>query len=88
MLFSASEGVYLFTSGVPDQDINVCQAFIEESCIGRNIKLHTILFNVDDYDSKGAIPGRYANITGTAECLRNMSHSSRGRFHWIRETGW
>ncbi|WAQ95334.1 VWA3A-like protein [Mya arenaria] len=81
------EGVYLFTSGVPDQDVNVCQAFIEESTSGRNIRLHTILFNVDDYDAKGAIPGRYANITGTAECLRNMAHSSGGRFHWIRETG-
>ncbi|KAL4240557.1 Von Willebrand factor A [Mactra antiquata] len=81
------EGVYLFTSGVPDQDINVCQGFIEESCGGQNIKLHSILFNVDDYDAHGAIPGRYANITRTAECLRNLAHSSGGRFHWIRETG-
>ncbi|XP_045213175.2 von Willebrand factor A domain-containing protein 3A-like isoform X3 [Mercenaria mercenaria] len=82
-----AEGIYLFTSGVPDQDINVCQGFIEESCGGKNIKLHTILFNVDDYDSNGAIPGRYANITRTAESLRNLAHSSGGRFHWIRETG-
>ena len=79
--------MYLFTSGVPDQDIDNCQAFIEQSCTGRNMKLHTVLFNVDDYDSNGAIPGRYANITRTAECLRNMAHSSGGRFHWIRETG-
>ncbi|KAH3861547.1 hypothetical protein DPMN_024479, partial [Dreissena polymorpha] len=82
-----AEGVYLFTSGVPDQDVNVCQAFIEESTGGRNIKLHTILFNVDDYDANGAIPGRYANITSTAESLRNLAHCSGGRFHWIRETG-
>ncbi|XP_060556889.1 von Willebrand factor A domain-containing protein 3A-like [Ruditapes philippinarum] len=83
----SSEGIYLFTSGVPDQDINVCQGFIEETCGGKNIKLHTILFNVDDYDANGAIPGRYANITRTAECLRNLAHASGGRFHWIRETG-
>ena len=84
---SAVEGMYLFTSGVPDQDIDNCQAFIEASCSGRNMKLHCILFNVDDYDANGAIPGRYANITRTAECLRNMAHCSGGRFHWIRETG-
>ena len=51
------------------------------------MKLHCILFNVDDYDANGAIPGRYANITRTAECLRYMAHCSGGRFHWIRETG-
>lgn len=61
--------------------------FVEESIAGRGIKLHTILFNVDDYDSSGAIPGRYANITSTAECLRNLAHCSGGRFHWFRETG-
>lgn len=83
----SAQGIYLFTSGVPDQDINVCQSFIEECCGGHDIRLHTILFNVDDYDAKGAIPGRYANITKTAECLRNLAHCSGGRFHWIRETG-
>lgn len=42
---------------------------------------------MDDYDANGAIPGRYANITRTGECLRNMAHCSGGRFHWFRETG-
>ncbi|XP_013421396.1 von Willebrand factor A domain-containing protein 3A [Lingula anatina] len=81
------EGVYLFTSGVPDQPHDVCAQYVEESCSGRGIKLHTALFNVDDYDSAGAIPGRYANITKTAESLRNLAHSTGGRFHWFRETG-
>ncbi|KAL3876675.1 hypothetical protein ACJMK2_034479, partial [Sinanodonta woodiana] len=81
------EGIYLFTSGVPDQHIDSCTAYIEECTSGRGIKLHAILFNVDDYDANGAIPGRYANITRTAECLRSLSHCSGGRFHWIRETG-
>ncbi|XP_059162068.1 von Willebrand factor A domain-containing protein 3A-like [Physella acuta] len=81
------QGVYLFTSGIPDQVPEVVTSYIEEASSGRKVKLHTILFNVDDYDANGAIPGRYANITRTAECLRNMAHISGGRFHWFRETG-
>lgn len=86
-LFTVSEGMYLFTSGVPDQTQDICCSYIEQSTSGRGIRLHSILFNVDDYDAEGAIPGRYANITRTAECLRNMAHCSKGRFHWFRETG-
>ncbi|KAK3089710.1 hypothetical protein FSP39_005810 [Pinctada imbricata] len=82
-----ANGVYLFTSGVPDQTQDICCGYIEQATSGRGIRLHSILFNVDDYDSDGAIPGRYANITRTAECLRNMAHCSHGRFHWFRETG-
>ncbi|CAG5136343.1 unnamed protein product, partial [Candidula unifasciata] len=81
------QGVYLFTSGIPDQFPDVINNYIEESTSGHDVHLHTILFNVDDYDAHGAIPGRYANITNTAECLRNMAHISGGRFHWFRETG-
>ncbi|KAH9491872.1 von Willebrand factor A domain-containing protein 3A [Bulinus truncatus] len=81
------QGVYLFTSGVPDQIQDVVNNYIEEASTGRKVKLHTILFNVDDYDANGAIPSRYASITRTAECLRNMAHVSGGRFHWFRETG-
>ncbi|XP_064617094.1 von Willebrand factor A domain-containing protein 3A-like [Liolophura sinensis] len=81
------QGIYLFTSGVPDQPQDVAVSYVEEASSGKSLKLHSILFNVDDYDSNGAIPSRYANITRTAECLRNMAHASRGRFHWFRETG-
>lgn len=81
------QGIYLFTSGVPDQLPDVVLNYIGEASSGHDLRLHTILFNVDDYDAHGAIPGRYANITGTAECLRNMAHISGGRFHWFRETG-
>lgn len=81
------QGIYLFTSGVPDQPQDVAVSYVEEASSGKSLKLHSILFNVDDYDANGAIPSRYANITRTAECLRNMAHASRGRFHWFRETG-
>lgn len=82
-----SDSLYIFTSGVPDQAEDICISFIEESCIGVGTQVHTSLFNVEDYDKNGAIPGRYASITKTAECLRNMAHCTGGRFHWFRETG-
>ena len=81
------QGCYLFTSGVPDQAPEVALGYIQEASSGRGVRLHTVLFNVDDYDCNGAIPGRYANITRTAECLRNMAHVTSGRFQWFRETG-
>lgn len=81
------QGVYVFTSGVPDQDQDVIVAYAEESASGWGATIHSILFNVDDYDEHGAIPSRYANITRTAECLRLLSHSTGGRFQWFRETG-
>ena len=85
--FTDVEGIYLFTSGIPDQPQEVVTQYLEEVCCGRNRHLHVILFNVDDYDANGAIPSRYANITKTAEFLRNMAHCTSGRFHWFRETG-
>ena len=82
------EGVYLFTSGMPDQMIDALCGYVEESACGRMLRCHTILFNVDDYDINGPIPGRWANIKKTAEALRTLAHStSGGRFHWFRETG-
>ena len=81
------EGVYLFTSGVPDQPVELCVSYLEEQCAGSDQRLHVILFNVDDYDVHGAIPSRYANITKTAESLRSLAHCTAGRFHWFRETG-
>ncbi|KAK7113358.1 von Willebrand factor A domain-containing protein 3A-like [Littorina saxatilis] len=81
------QGIYVFSSGVPDQDNDVVAAYAEEAASGWNATIHTILFNVDDYDEQGAIPGRYANITRTAECLRQLSHCTGGRFMWFRETG-
>ncbi len=81
------EGIYLFTSGIPDQPIETLCSYLEESACGKNLRFHTILFNVDDYDGNGPIPGRWANITKTAEALRLLAHCCGGRFHWFRETG-
>jgi len=88
------EGVYLLTSGVPDQPADIVQSYIEETAAGRPVRLHVILFNVDDRDlleiggvvapgvstpGEGCIlPCRYASITQTAEILRQLAHSSLG----------
>lgn len=81
------EGIYLFVSGVPDQSPDLLYSYLEEAAMGRDLRLHVVLFNVDDYDVNGAIPSRYANIAKTAEILRNMAHCTGGRFQWLRETG-
>ena len=70
------EGIYLFTSGVPDQQIEPLLAYIEERVLGTETKIHTVLFNVDDYDTSGApIPSRYANITRVS-CKFTNSYGS------------
>ena len=81
------EGIYIFTSGMPDQMIDVVCSYVEEKACGSVLRCHTILYNVDDYDINGAKSGRWANIKKTAEALRILAHCTGGRFHWFRETG-
>lgn len=59
------DGLYLFTSGMPDQSIETICSYMEELACGRDLRLHTILFNVDDYDKNGPIAGRWANVSIT-----------------------
>jgi len=94
------EGIYLLTSGVPDQPAEICNSYLEEASVGRDIKLHVILFSIDDTEAvavtshggagdEGAIlPCRYASTSQTAHVLRDMAHSTTGgRFHWVTDTG-
>ncbi len=57
------DGLYLFTSGMPDQPVETMCSYMEESACGRSLRIHTILFNVDDYDGNGPIAGRWANVS-------------------------
>jgi len=96
-LFAEVEGIYLLTSGVPDQPAEVCNSYLEEASAGRNIKLHVTLFSIDEADiammngegdEPSMLPCRYASVSQTAQVLRDMAHSTAcGRFHWVRETG-
>ncbi|CAM4928075.1 unnamed protein product [Rotaria socialis] len=90
------EGIYLLISGIPDQSLQVCCAYVEECNVGKSIYLHTILFNIDDYylsehgiqsNLSMASNGRWANATKTAEFMRALAKHSGGRFLWFRETG-
>lgn len=90
------EGIYLLTSGIPDQSLEVCATYVEECNAGRSIRLHTILFNIDDYylsehgvqsSLSMTASGRWANATKTAEFMRALAKHSGGRFLWFRETG-
>ncbi|CAF3912344.1 unnamed protein product, partial [Rotaria sp. Silwood1] len=90
------EGIYLLTSGIPDQSLDICCTYIEECNVGKSIYLHTILFNIDDYyltehgiqtNITMNINGRWANATKTAEFMRALAKHSGGRFLWFRETG-
>jgi len=95
--FADVEGIYLLTSGVPDQPTEICNSYLEEASAGHNIKLHITLFSIDETDNvmkngtsdePEVMPCRYASMSQTARSLRDMAHSTAGgRFHWVRETG-
>ncbi|VDQ02303.1 unnamed protein product [Trichobilharzia regenti] len=90
-LFELPLGVYLFTSGIPDQESEVISSYLEaKRCTFTNTHVHIALYNVNDYDivTNKHLPSRYANITETANSLREIAHSTpNGRFHWFRENG-
>ncbi|XP_043945574.1 von Willebrand factor A domain-containing protein 3A isoform X2 [Protopterus annectens] len=82
-----SQGIYLFTSGVPDQEKHAVSSFIAEICGGCDLQVHICLFSIKDFDFNGTVPARYATPSETAIILKEISHSGNGRFHWFRETG-
>lgn len=78
------EGIYVITSGVPDEPKEVVCGFLREALAGTDTAVHTIYYEVDDEDGLIAIPGKYADRGNTADCLRQMAHAVNGRFHWYR----
>lgn len=78
------EGIYVITSGVPDEPKEVVSGFLREALAGTDTVVHTIYYEVDDEDGLIAIPGKYADRGNTADCLRQMAHAVNGRFHWYR----
>ncbi|XP_063727646.1 von Willebrand factor A domain-containing protein 3A-like isoform X2 [Symsagittifera roscoffensis] len=81
------DALYVFTSGVPDQFKQVSCSYVSEVHQSLGVKVHTLLYNIDDNTIEGLVPGRYSNIKETADYLRDLSHAAGGRFHWFRETG-
>ncbi|XP_009884775.1 PREDICTED: von Willebrand factor A domain-containing protein 3A [Charadrius vociferus] len=83
-----SQGLYLLTTGIPDQETHAISAYVAEVCSGLDLQLHVSLFSVmEDVDSNGIIPARYANPTETAVAFKEIVQAANGRFHWFGEAG-
>ncbi|XP_021267643.1 von Willebrand factor A domain-containing protein 3A isoform X2 [Numida meleagris] len=81
-----SQGLYLLTTGIPDQETHIISAYVAEACRGFDLRLHVCLFSVmEDADSSGVIPARYANPTETAIAFKEIVQAANGRFHWFGE---
>ncbi|KAG2455291.1 VWA3A protein, partial [Polypterus senegalus] len=95
------QGIYLFTSGVPDQ---------EESEILPEVWTHPVVLSFQavlcsyvaelcagrdlrihiclfSINTLDMIPARFATPRETAVVYRDLANSSKGRFHWFNETG-
>ncbi|NXN11315.1 VWA3A protein, partial [Indicator maculatus] len=83
-----SQGLYLLTTGIPDQETHTVSAYIAEVCRGFDLQLHVCLFSVmEDIDSNRMMPARYANPTETATAFKEIVQAAKGRFHWFGEAG-
>ncbi|KFQ99788.1 von Willebrand factor A domain-containing protein 3A, partial [Nipponia nippon] len=83
-----SQGLYLLTTGIPDQETHTISAYVAEVCRGFDLQLHVCLFSVmEDVDSNGVIPARYANPTETAIAFKEIVQAANGRFHWFGDAG-
>ncbi|XP_044836835.1 von Willebrand factor A domain-containing protein 3A isoform X3 [Mauremys mutica] len=82
-----SQGLYLLTTGVPDQEIHAVSTYVADVCGGCDLQLHVCLFSINGFDPSGIIPSRYASPNETASTFREIAHAANGRFHWFGETG-
>ncbi|XP_037670928.1 von Willebrand factor A domain-containing protein 3A isoform X2 [Choloepus didactylus] len=82
-----SQGIYLFTGGVPDQDMSLISAYLAEACAGCDLQLHVCLFYVGEPEMDATPPACYASRADTAAAYREAARAARGRFHWFGDTG-
>nr|XP_048316113.1 von Willebrand factor A domain-containing protein 3A isoform X2 [Myodes glareolus] len=82
-----SQGIYLFTGGVPDQDVSLLSAYVAEACGGCDLQLNVCLFYVGEPQLDATPPACYASRTDTAAAYKEITRAARGRLHWFGETG-
>uniref|UniRef100_A0A8C6I838 von Willebrand factor A domain containing 3A n=1 Tax=Mus spicilegus TaxID=10103 RepID=A0A8C6I838_MUSSI len=82
-----SQGIYLFTGGIPDQDVHILSAYVAEACGGCDLQLNVCLFYVGEPQMDTTPPACYASRTDTATAYKEITQAARGRFHWFGETG-
>ncbi|XP_075828188.1 von Willebrand factor A domain-containing protein 3A isoform X1 [Microtus pennsylvanicus] len=83
----ASQGIYLFTGGVPDQDVSLLSTYVAEACGGCDLQLNVCLFYVGEPLLDTMPPACYASRTDTAAAYKEITRAARGRLHWFGETG-
>ncbi|KAK3511855.1 hypothetical protein QTP70_026870, partial [Hemibagrus guttatus] len=80
---SLTRGVYLLTTGAPDQDSSAVSLYVSEFCAG--LRIHVCLFTREDEPLRCS-SSRYVSHAEVALILRNLAHGANGRFHWITDT--
>ncbi|NXX92812.1 VWA3A protein, partial [Centropus bengalensis] len=84
----SSQGLYLLTTGIPDQETHTISSYMTEVCRGFDLHLHVCLFNVmGDVDSDRIMPARYASPDETAIAFKEIAQAGKGRFHCFGEAG-
>ncbi|ELK37864.1 von Willebrand factor A domain-containing protein 3A [Myotis davidii] len=82
-----SQGIYLFTGGIPDQDMPTLSAYMAEASGGCDLQLNVCLFYVGEPPLDTTPPACYASRTDTATAYREVTRAAGGRFHWFGDTG-
>uniref|UniRef100_A0A4W2GBN5 von Willebrand factor A domain containing 3A n=2 Tax=Bos indicus x Bos taurus TaxID=30522 RepID=A0A4W2GBN5_BOBOX len=82
-----SQGIYLFTGGIPDQDMAMLSAYMAEACGGCDFHLNVCLFYAGESQTDTMPPACYASRTDTAAAYREVTRAAGGRFHWFGDTG-
>ncbi|XP_072531298.1 von Willebrand factor A domain-containing protein 3A isoform X2 [Salminus brasiliensis] len=83
---SLTRGVYLFTTGMPDQDPAAVSAYVSEICSSPGLRIHVSLF-ARESEPAWHPTTRYVTWAETAQVLRDLAHAGNGRFQWITDTG-
>ncbi|KAJ7305852.1 hypothetical protein JRQ81_010218 [Phrynocephalus forsythii] len=81
-----SQGLYLFTTGIPDQETYAVSSYMAEVGAGCDLQLHVCLFSTNSLLLED-IPPRYASPNETAAAFKEIVWAASGRFHWFGETG-
>ncbi|KAF7465954.1 hypothetical protein GHT09_003402 [Marmota monax] len=82
-----SQGIYLFTGGIPDQDVSILSAYMAEACGGCDLQLNVCLFYVGEPRMDTTPPACYASRGDTAAAYKELTQAAGGRFHWFGDTG-
>ncbi|XP_012500395.1 PREDICTED: von Willebrand factor A domain-containing protein 3A [Propithecus coquereli] len=82
-----SQGIYLFTGGIPDQDMPMLSSYVAEACGGCDLQLNVCLFYVGEPQMDTTPPACYASCNDTATAYREVTRAAGGHFHWFGETG-